>query len=346
MSNSLHPFVSVIMPIRNEERYIERSLGAVLAQVYPSGCLEVVIVDGNSSDRTRELISNLALTAKFPVSILDNPTGIVPKALNIGLRHAKGEIVIRVDGHCEVPTNYVTTCVKSLNNRNVDCVGGTIITIGETYIAEVIAICMSSIFGVGNVDFRVGSKNSRFVDSVPFPAYRKEIFNVIGTFDEEMLCDEDDEFNYRLLNNKGHILLLPNLRTRYYSRGSLFSLWKQYYKYGFWKVRVLQKYPKQIHVRQFIPLLFVISLLLSTLIMSLTIWGKWVFFLIVFSYLCANLIASMVTCHEKGWKHLALLPFTYAILHISYGFGMLVGLFHFWNHFGISAGKIPHLPLI
>ncbi len=336
MPNSLLPFVSVIMPIKNEERYIERSLGAVLAQNYPSGCLEVVIVDGNSSDRTRKLISQLTLTSKFPVSILDNPSGIVPKALNIGLRQAKGNIIIRVDGHCEVPPNYVITCVNSLNNEKVDCVGGTINTIGETYIAKAIAICMGSKFGVGNVDFRVGSTKSQFVDSVPFPAYRQEIFTLIGSFDEEMLCDEDDEFNYRLLHNNGHILLLPNLRTRYYSRGSLISLWKQYYRYGLWKVRILQKYPKQMRLRQFIPTIFVVSLISAVGFSMFTSIGWVILCFLLGVYLLFLLIASIQASmiHEK--KYFPLLPIIFAELHVSYGLGLINGLIKFWSLFTFS----------
>lgn len=320
------PFVSIIMPIKNEERFIERSLGAVLAQDYPSDLLEVLIADGNSSDHTRELISSLALKSKFMITILNNPTGIVPKALNIGLSHAKGDVIIRVDGHCQIQKDYVQICVDQLLQREVDCVGGAIETVGETFMSSAIAKAMSTSLGVGNVAFRVNKGVTQLTDSVPFPAYPKRIFELIGNFDEEMLCNEDDEFNYRLLKNNGRILLINGIRTIYFSRGTLQSLWKQYFRYGLWKVRIMQKHPKQMRIRQFVPSLFV-GAILSLAILSFLIPRGWIFltaFLML--YFVAVLLASLKSMHKNEWKYLSALPLVFLVLHMSYGMGFIYGL--------------------
>jgi len=330
----LLPVVSVIMPIKNEEKYIGRSLNAVLNQNYPTGYLEVLVIDGHSSDRTREIISLLSKNSRFPIFLIDNPTGIVPKALNIGLNVAKGEIVIRVDGHCEIQRNYVLRCVTNLQNQeNIECVGGTIDTIGETFVAQSIALAMSTSFGVGNVAFRVNNGRSHYVDSVPFPAYTRSVFDRIGHFDEEMLCNEDDEFNYRLLKNKGRILLDKDITTRYYSRGSLKALWKQYFRYGLWKVRVMQKHPGQMRVRQFIPSLFVVTLIISILLMLLIPYG-WIFFVTLFGvYVFTVLVISLHSIQRNDLRQLFLLPIIYLTLHTSYGSGFLYGFYKFRGFF-------------
>lgn len=334
MPNSLHPFVSIIMPIKNEERYIERSLRSVLAQNYPADSLEVLVVDGNSSDRTRELISYLVFMSKFPVSLLDNPTGIVPKALNIGLHHAKGDVIIRVDGHCEIQHNYVQICVDQLLDQCVECVGGAISTIGETFMAKSIALTMSTSFGVGNVAFRLNKGTTQLTDSVPFPAYPRRIFEQLGGFDEEMLCNEDDEFNYRILKNNGRILLINDLQTRYFSRGSLKSLWKQYFRYGLWKVRVMQKHPSQMRIRQFIPSIFVLTLIISAVFALVISWGWVIFAILIGIYFVAVLIASFKSVHDNNLRYLLMLPIVFLVLHISYGTGFLFGLFRFMRYFG------------
>lgn len=333
MPNSFRPFVSIIMPIKNEEKYIVGSLGSVMAQEYPSDLLEILVCDGISSDRTREIISNLASSSKFPITILDNPTGIVPKALNVGLNHAKGDIIIRIDGHCEIQKDYVQICVDHLQEQGVECVGGTIDTVGETFISKAIALAMSSSTGVGNVAFRVNRDGTELTDSVPFPAYPLRIFEEIGTFDEEMLCNEDDEFNYRLLKNGGRILLVSKLRTRYFSRGSLKSLWKQYFRYGLWKVRVMQKHPGQMRLRQFIPSLFVLAIL-ALVILTFLIYSGWMILAVFLAiYFLAILFSAAKSIHMNELKYLPILLLVFPVLHLSYGSGFISGLFKFRQYF-------------
>ena len=170
-------------------------------------------------------------------------------------------------------------------------------------------------------------------------AWPKRVFEQIGGFDEELVRDQDDEFNYRLRENGGRILLNPKIQSTYTNRSNPRALWKQYYQYGFYKVRVLQKHPRQMRPRQFIPLIFVISILLSVLAVLLFHWGMLLFSLVAGSYLVANLVASLMTASKKSRKYLPLLPICFLILHLSYGSGFLTGLFKFWNRWGDKKGK-------
>jgi len=176
---------------------------------------------------------------------------------------------------------------------------------------------------------------------VPFPAYTREIITKVGLYDEELVRNQDDEYNYRIRAAGGKLLLAADVQSTYFSRGSLGKLWKQYFQYGFWKVRVFQKHPRQMSLRQFVPPTFVFILLVSFLLTALLPWGWVTFALVAGSYFLVNLAASILTSLKKGWQHLLLLPLTFAILHISYGLGFLIGLFKFWNRWGDKSGKVP-----
>jgi glycosyltransferase involved in cell wall biosynthesis len=330
------PFVSVIMPVRNEAAYIERSLGSVLAQDYPADRMEILVVDGLSDDGTREAV--LAYQEVHPhIQLLDNPARIVPPGLNLGIRRARGEIVVRVDGHCEIAPDYVSRCVQHLCEDEVDAVGGPIETIGETAEAEAIALAMSSWFGVGGSAFRTIDDRAMLVETVAFPAYRRETLQRLGPFDEELVRNQDDEYNYRLIKAGGKILLSPDIRSRYYSRSSLSKLWRQYYQYGFWKVRVMQKHPRQMRWRQFVPAAFVAGLAGSLL--AGVFWRPFrlVAALIVVLYALANSAASFSVAARRGRPHAGRLLLIHPIMHVSYGLGFLAGLVHFADRFHVAA---------
>ena len=324
------PFVTLIMPVRNEGGFLARSLDAVLAQNYPSDRIEVIVADGMSTDNTRAIVQSLQ--AQHPnLQLIDNPLKIAPTGLNAALRgQIKGEIIIRVDGHCEIARDYVSQCVRHLTQENIDGVGGPIETIGHSYAARAIALAMSLPFGVGGSAFRTVKDRAMFVETVAFPAYTRQAIKRAGLFDEELIRNQDDEYNYRLRERGGRLLLSPDIRSRYYSRSSLRSLWRQYFQYGYWKVRVMQKHPRQMRVRQFIPSLFVAALFLSLLLIPLSIAAGWMFALVAGSYVLANLGACMAAV--KGhWRLLPLLPVVFATLHLAYGLGFLSGLVGFWN---------------
>jgi succinoglycan biosynthesis protein ExoA len=324
-----HPFVSVVMPVRNEAEFIERSLLAVFTQRYPTDSMEIVIADGFSTDETRTLIERLRATTNIAIHIVDNPEKIAPSGLNRAIAKAKGEIIVRVDGHCEIEPNYVVNCVKYLEEGKADGVGGPIETLGETIQAQAIAIGMSSTFGVGGSAFRTINDREMYVDTVAFPGYKREILEKAGPFNEELVRNQDDEFNYRIRKLGGRILLAPDIRSQYYSRSSFKSLWRQYFQYGYWKVRVFQMHPRQMSLRQFIPFIFVATLFILLVFSIFTSFGKFALLGVVSLYLFA---ASLATIQSAKRINLVGLPFvllSFPILHLSYGSGFGVGLFAF-----------------
>lgn len=361
--------VSVILPVRNEGDFIERSLGSVLAQTWLARhgpeALEILVVDGRSTDDTRERVAALAASRPdLRLRLLDNPGRTAPCALNVGLRHARGDVIVRVDGHSEIEAEYVERAVQLLREHDADGVGGVLLTLGEGTTARAIAAAMASRFGVGGSAFRVLPPGAppRPSDTVAFPAYRREAVARNGGFDEELMRDQDEEWNYRLRAAGGRLLTSGDLVARYYSRSSLGKLAKQYFQYGLYKVRVLQLHPKQMSPRQFVPPLFVAALLAALLAWPLLAWPvlsgpgasapfaqviglpAWTpLALVGGTYALANLGASLHTASRAGWKLLPLLPIAYALLHLGYGTGFLLGFVRWANRWGDGHGHVPDL---
>lgn len=338
------PLVSILVPIRNEKPYLQRCLQAVLAQDYPSNRLEVLIADGLSTDGTRSLVQ--AFQSEHPfIQFFENPGKIVPTGLNILIPKAKGDILIRVDGHCVIAPDYVTNCVRHLQADGTDGVGGPMKTIGEDLTSEITALAMSSTFGVGNSSFRTQVGQTKLADTVPFPAYTSAIIKKVGLYDEELVRNQDDEYNYRIREADGKILLAADVQSTYFSRGSFSKLWRQYFQYGFWKVRVLQKHPRQMSLRQFVPPLFVLALLISLVLAPALPRGWLVLAGLLALYLFANILASILTGRGHPLSLTASLPLAFTILHVSYGLGFLIGLVKFANRWGDKLGKVPPWPL-
>lgn len=324
------PFITVVMPIRNESDFIARSLGAVLRQDYPHDRMEVLIADGMSTDNTRAVVNQTAAQhPDIPVTIVDNPAKFVPKGLNKLHDLARGDIIVRVDGHCEVEPDYVSRCVEHILNDHVDAVGGPIETIGSTPLGEAIAIAMSSPFGVGNSEFRTVKDRTMLVDTVPFPAYTRKAIETAGPYNEQQVANQDDEYNFRLRELGFKILLCSDIRSRYYSRSTIPKLWRQYYRYGYWKVPVLQAHPQQMSVRHLVPFAFVLTTLSGALLAPFSKIIRIFWFAALVLYAVANLGASISTARKAGWSHLLRLPPIFAILHTSYGLGFLMGLVKF-----------------
>ncbi len=334
------PLVSILIPIRNEAAFIKRCLVAVLSQDYPAKHIEILIADGMSDDGTRDKLKTHQINGSR-VKVFDNMGKFVASGLNMLTRQAKGDILIRVDGHCIIAPDYVRNCVRHLQEDAVDGVGGPMHSIGENYVSQTIALAMSSKFGVGGSDFRTETGQTKLVDTVPFPAYTRAIIEKVGPYDEELVRNQDDEYNYRIRKAGGKLLLAADVQSTYYSRGSLKKLWQQYFQYGFYKVRVLQKHPAQMRPRQFVPFAFVLTIILGISLSILVLWGWISLASLVGVYLLSNLVASIITAKNKGWRYLPVLPFTFATLHLSNGLGFLLGLFKFWNRWGDKTGKVP-----
>ena len=296
-------------------------------------------------------MKKMANTLKYSLNnssfiLLDNPGKIVPSGINIALRQAKGEIIIRVDGHTLIAPDYVRRCVEALQRSSADNVGGRMNAIGGSPFGKAVALATSTPFGIGGGRFHFSEKEE-WVDTVYMGAWPRQVFEKIGLFDEELVRDQDDEFNYRLRAAGGKILLSPDIKSEYTVRSAPSSLWRQYYQYGFWKIRVLQKHPRQMSLRQFIPPLFVLALILSVVLSFSSIFRP-LSLVVPILYLFANLAASILTTiraqksnQSPFTTYYLLLPFVFAILHISYGLGFLAGLFKFWNRWGDKLGKTP-----
>ena len=326
------PFVTVVMPIRDEGAFIPRSLSAVLKQDYPRDRMEVIVADGMSTDGTREIV--LDLQSQHPeLRLIDNHGLIVSTGLNAAIAQARGEIIVRVDGHTVIASDYVRQCVSGLLQTEADNVGGKMTTIGSGLFGEAVALATSSPFGVGGARFHY-SDQEEWVDTVYLGAWWRHTFQRVGLFDEELVRNQDDEFNYRLRKHSGRILLSPRIKSIYTVRSRPRALWRQYFQYGYWKVRVLQKHPRQMRLRQSVPSLFVTMLFGSLLLALFFPIGRALLVLVVGSYLLANLAASVWTARKRRWRHVLLLPLVFAALHLSYGLGFLVGLIRFWDRWG------------
>ncbi len=322
--------VSIICPIRNEVKYIAKCLDSIVHQDFPNEKMEILIIDGMSNDGTRKIIEEFMKKNKN-IYLLDNPGQTVPFAMNIGIKRSKGKIIFRVDGHCFLENDFVRKCVELLQRvKNADCVGGPIKSVSENFIDKGISIAMSTPFGVGNVRFRYSQKEG-YVDTLAFGAYRREVFDRIGLFDEELVRNQDDELNLRLIKAGGKIFLSPEIKSYYFSRSSLKALWKQYFQYGLWKVRVIQKHKMPASWRHLIPGAFVLSLLCSFILSFYMKIGLFVFIGILTFYFTISFVTSLVIASKKEVKYVLLLPVVFTVLHFSYGIGFLVGVIKFFS---------------
>ena len=327
----MKPFITVIVPERNEEKHLHRCLESIVTQDYGRENFEVIVVDGASTDNACEIIRDFQRQYKNVVH-LNNPKCIVPVALNIGLQQAKGEIIVRVDGHAAIAPNYLTQCVDVLAATRADCVGGPITSINYSQEGRSIALAMSSKFGVGNSRFRV-SNFAGYVDTLAFGAYRRRVFEQIGIFDEELVRCQDDEFNYRLIKNGGKIYMTPKINSQYFPRTDLKKLWRQYFQYGMWKIRVLQKHPAVMQPRQFVPPAFVFTLLFLGVLSPFVPLARLALAGLATLYETATLTAAATWRKTKDCSFRVLLA-SFPILHLSYGLGFLYGLLKFSSRWG------------
>lgn len=320
--------VSIIIPCRNEEKYVKNCIDSFLNQSYPKELIEIIIADGMSTDNTRNIIKDI-IKNNPSVKILDNKKLSAPAGMNLGIKSSKSDIIIIFGAHAYADRDFVKENVIALENNEVGCAGGVITTINDSIKGEAIAEAMSCPFGVGNALFRYAEKES-FVDTVGFGAYDREFILSIGAFDEELIRNQDDELNFRVQKTGKKILLNPKIKSTYYSRGDFKKLWRQYYQYGFWKVRVIQKHKRPASIRHLIPLLFVVFLGLGGV---LSVFSKFIrigYFTTILLYLLLDGIFSFKISKKKSFKHFPYLFITFPILHLSYGIGFILGLFNFY----------------
>ncbi|WP_343764584.1 glycosyltransferase family 2 protein [Clostridium oceanicum] len=320
--------VSIVIPCKNEDGYIKKCLDSFVNQSYPKELYEVLVCDGLSTDGTQDIVKEYE--KKYTnVKLVLNEGITAPKGMNIGIKSSTADIIIIFGAHAYADKDFIKNNVEFLKkDSSIGCVGGPIETLNSSIKGKSIALAMSSPFGVGNALFRYAKKET-FVDTVAFGAYRRSVLDKIGYFDEELVRNQDDEINYRVIKSGYKILLSPQVKSYYYSRDSLKKLWRQYFQYGFWKVKVMQKHGKTASLRHLVPMLFVITNILGFLLGMIfkPIMMLWI--VEVITYILSNLIFSFkVSKGEKGV--LKYIPIIFSILHISYGIGFLEGLFVFF----------------
>jgi succinoglycan biosynthesis protein ExoA len=322
-----NPSVSIVVPCRNEKDTIEACVRAILAQEPPSGGFEVIVADGMSDDGTRGLLQQLA-TQDPRLRVIDNPGGIVSSGLNAAIRAARGDIVVRMDAHTEYAPDYVSQCVAVLHESAADNVGGAWVAKGKGWVSRAVAAAFQSRFSIGDPCGHNPAYEGN-LDTVYLGCWPYEVFERIGLFDEELVRNQDDEFNLRLIRAGGKVWQSPRIQSRYRPRESLRALLRQYQQYGYWKVRVIQKHKLPASMRHLVPGCFVFSLMalpLASFWWPILIWG-WLSLIGV--YFGCTALASFLTAARHGPELLPVLPVVFVCYHLGYGYGFLRGIFDF-----------------
>ncbi len=325
--------VSVIIPCRNEINYIEGCLRSILSQVLSDGKLEIIVVDGMSDDGTREVVKRM-MKKDARIKLVDNLAKTTPQAMNLGLATAESQLVLRIDAHAEATPGFIEKNMETIQSSpDVMCAGGAIINVYQNKTAEEIGLAMGSVFGVGNATFRTGG-SKQFVDTLAFGVYKKEIFDKIGNFNEELIRNQDDELNYRITEAGYKILYDPSIQSKYFVRGSIEKLNKQYYQYGYWKVYVNKLHKTITTLRQLVPLLFVISLFIGVIISIFFPPFTWLLISGLLLYTLLSIVAGYKAAgsFSQGLRVARVFP----VLHFSYGWGYLRGIVDF-----LILGKKP-----
>lgn len=320
------PTVSIVVPCYNEQATIGVLLDALWAQTYPRALIEVVIADGLSTDNTRNVISDFQrLQPDLDVIVIDNPKRFIPTAINLAIKASHGEITLILSAHSRPHPNYIELCVCDLVRGVADNVGGVCIVQPKSdgFVAKSIALAAAHPFGVGDAKYRYSTKPT-YVDTVAFGSFKRSLFDQIGMYDETLLTNEDYEFNSRIRERGGKIWLNPDIKADYYSRSSFTSLARQYWRYGFWKWRMLRKHPSTLRWRQALPPLFVLNLLLLAVLSLLSAIAQLLLLTVVIPYLGILLAAGIMIAIKHHEPLVAFgLPLAISVMHVSWGSGFI-----------------------
>jgi len=322
-----YPFVSIIVPCRNEEKYIGKCLYTILEQDYPKENLEVLVVDGMSEDKSRDIIKTYSEKLPF-IKILDNPRKFTNFAFNIGVKEAKGQIIILMGAHAGYEKDYISKCVSHLIESGAENVGGAIKTLPakNTLEARAIAYSLSSPFGAAS-DFRVGSKTAKSVDTVFGGCYKKEIFQKAGLFNEKLRRSQDFEFNLRLKKAGGRILLFPDIIISYYPQATFGSFFKHNLGDGTWSIYPLKIIKVRFKLRHYLPLIFVSTIIVVGILSVFSCLASAIFIFIIFYYFLAAFYFSFrIAVREKDFRFFFLMPLAFACRHFGYGLGSIFGI--------------------
>jgi succinoglycan biosynthesis protein ExoA len=341
------PAVSIIVPCRNEKDYIESSVRSILAQhsvlgdMEIPGDMEIIVADGMSDDGTSEVLKKLG-SEHSQLRVIENPSRIIASGLNSAIRQAQGNVIVRMDAHTKYAPDYVRQCIAVLKETEADNVGGPWVAEGKGYIGRAIAAAFQSPFAVGgarghNPDYE------GFADTVYLGCWRRDVFDRIGLFNEELVRSEDDELSLRLTRAGGKIWQSPRIRSWYSPRASLGALFKQCVADGYWKVRVIQKHKLPASIRHLVPGGFLLSLIILPFVGLWLALAMWCWLALIVTYLLSSIVASLVTARSRGWQFLPLLPIVFACYHFGYGYGFLRAVVDFFILKGKPNQKFTRL---
>ena len=324
------PLVSVVVPCYNEQNTIGLLLAAIYHQSYDRSSMEVIIADGMSEDQTREkTIEFQQAHPDLDIKIVDNQRRIIPSGLNEAIRSSGGDYIVRLDAHCEPYPDYVERCIEVHSSGEWDNVGGVWeVQPGDAgWIARSIAAASAHPLGAGDARYRLGG-NAQVVDTVPFGAFKRDLFDRVGLYNENLLTNEDYELNVRIRKAGGKVWFDPRIRSKYFARPSFRQLGRQYWRYGYWKGRMLRDNPGTIRWRQFLPPVFVASLLILS---PLAIWfplARWALLAVIGIYLAILFVAgALLALRKRDATMMIGLPLAIGVMHFTWGSGFLGNFF-------------------
>jgi len=318
------PLVSVVMPVRDEIGFIEQALQQLLDQDYPADHMEIIVADGMSDDGTREALARIA-SSHGRVQVIDNPGRIVPTGLNAALDRSRGEVVIRMDGHVHIAPDFVSQSVALLREHpEAWCVGGPIVHVGTSLFGKAAAAAMSHPLGVGNANHRFADYEG-YGEGTAFQAARRWVFDRVGRFDENLVRNQDDEWNFRVVQAGGRIYISRRIRYRYFVRDRILGLFGQYFQYSYWRIPVIRKHGRPTTLRQMIPALF---FLLVALLLLIGIWlhQPWLAVALPATYFATLVIVGLSMVRRVGLAVALLVPVAMATMHSAYAAGMFGGV--------------------
>ncbi len=340
------PHVTVIVPCRNEEKFIGKCLDSFLCQMGSKKDCEILCVDGISTDRTAEIIKEYSVRDNR-VKLITNVAKITPVAMNLALKQAQGDFIVVVSCHAEYASDYIDKCLEVIHRTGADQVGGYIITCPSENTATGVAIAAatSCLFGVGNSKFRLSGPEQE-VDTVPFGMYRREVFKKIGLYDERMVRNQDIELNSRIRKSGGRIIISPEIKATYYSRATYRGIWQQSFSNGLWNPYTIWLAIGSLSLRHFVPLVFVLSPLLLFVgsLLPLGIIFDILFLAVLLSYGIAALYFSFRLSREKRLP-IRYILWSFIVLHIAYGLGSLWGILTFLIKFPNPKNRKTGRPL-
>ncbi|KDR94620.1 Glycosyltransferase, catalytic subunit of cellulose synthase and poly-beta-1,6-N-acetylglucosamine synthase [Peptoclostridium litorale DSM 5388] len=320
--------VDIMIPVLNEERHIEACISSLQCQTYGRENFNIMIVDGGSSDETVSVVKELSRKYQN-IKLLQHDKKYAPISLNMAINESRAKYIVRADAHTNYAYDYVEKCVEHLEMTGADNVGGPMVPVGKSFFQKVVAASYYSIFALGGGKFH-DPEYEGYVDTVYLGAFRRESLVAAGMYDEGMLKDEDEELNFRIIKNGGSVFLTPKIRSYYYPRESLTGLFRQYFDYGYWKVRLIRKHKRPPRITHLVPFGFVFFLGTGPALWGVSEYLKHFYIFTLLAYLSLDAVFSISNRQSDGMLQKLALMLVHLVLHVSYGLGFARGIVDFW----------------